>query len=60
MSKNENKMFKIAFSRYFGQNIMCVRYTNDSDWYFVLINERQQPCSRIMKAQSKYSYFDWQ
>ena len=60
MSKNEDKKFKIAFSRYFGQNIMCVRYVSDNDWSFVLVDGRRQPCSRILKAQSKYSCFNWQ
>ena len=60
MNKNENKKFKIAFSRYFRQNIMCVQYTNDDVWSFVLIDGRRQPCSKIFKARSKYSCFDWQ
>lgn len=51
--------FKVAYSYYFGQNIMCVRYADDNDWSFVLVDGRRQPCSKIFKAQSKYSNFDW-
>ena len=51
--------FKVAYSHYFGQNIMCVRYVDDNDWSFVLVDGRRQPCSKVMKARSKHSSFNW-
>jgi hypothetical protein len=51
--------FRIAYSPYFAQYIMCVRYESDDNWSFVLLDARKQPCSRIMKARSKHSSFNW-
>ena len=59
MAKNEDKQFKIAYSQYFGKDIMCVKYHSDDDWYFCFVDKERQPTSGMHKAQSKHSYFFW-
>ena len=50
------KINKKAWSNYFKSYIVCVKYISDTNWYFYLLGNK----GRILKAQTAYSYFDWQ
>lgn len=49
---------KIAWSDFFQEFIICVKYLADDNWYFIFRDAvgNQNP----IKAKTKYSYFDWQ
>ena len=51
-----SKINKKAWSNYFKSYIVCVKYISDTNWYFYLLGNK----GRVLKAQTAYSYFDWQ
>lgn len=55
----DNKVFRTAYSHYFGRDIMCIKYNNDNDWYFCFIDKQKNPISKICKAKTNYSLFIW-
>lgn len=55
----QDKVFKIAYSNYFKSNIRCTAYTSDNEWRFVIIDKNGNPISRIYKAQTPYSRYNW-
>lgn len=48
---------KIAWSDFFQEFIVCVKYLADDNWYFIFRDAvgNQNP----IKAKTRYSYFDW-
>lgn len=46
----------MTWSNYFNAYIKCVKYISDTDWYFVIVGDTN---SRIHKAKSRYSTFNW-
>lgn len=51
------KTNKIAYSKYFQEFIICVKYVSDDEWYFIFKDAvgNQKP----RRARTKYSYFTW-
>lgn len=56
---DDSKTGKIAWSEFFGCNILCTYYFSDDEWFFNLLDKEGDVRSKDWKANTSYRSFRW-